>query len=88
MRHKGATKFCKELRKRYSPEELREVMQLSPEELDVLGRIAAGKPPRNSIAILKAIELKASFAYSKPKQEVDVNGHVNVTVNITRKVDK
>lgn len=70
----------------YTPEEIREVLKISPRDLAALNRITSGKPPRNSMAILKAIELKMSYVYPKPKTEVQVDGKVNVSVEITRTV--
>ena len=76
------------LNKRYTPEELREVMQLTEGELRVLDLIARGRPPRNAIAVLKAIDLKTSLAYSKPKQEVEHSGNLTVSIQINRTVAK
>ena len=74
------------LTQRYDQEELREIMKLTPEEIRVLSLISSGRPPRNAIAILKAIDLKASLAYSKPKQELEHSGAVSVSIQINRKV--
>lgn len=75
-----------ELRKKYSPEELREVIQLTDAELRMLDRIASGQAPRNAIAILRAIDIKLNMAYSKPKQEVEHSGAVSVSIEINRTV--
>ena len=80
-------KSAQDITQRYSQEELREVMKLTPSELDVLNKIASGHPPRNAIAILKAINTKAEMAYSKPKQEIEHSGGLTVTVQINRRVD-
>ena len=82
------TKQAELLQKRYSPEELREVMRLTDGELRVLDLIARGRPPRNAIAVLKAIDLKTSLAYSKPKQEVEHSGNLTVSIQINRTVSE
>lgn len=38
----------------------------------MLDTIASGNPPRNALSVMQAIELKTSYAYSRPAQKVEV----------------
>jgi hypothetical protein len=75
----SATKAA-HLLSRLSQEAFREYARLYPHQLDVLHRIASGEPIRNAAACLRAIELLASYAYSKPKQEHEHSGDVTISV--------
>lgn len=88
FRNNVAIVKAQSIKKRYTLEEFREAMRLTEEQMAALDAIAAGKPPRNAMAILKAIELKAEYAYEKPKSSIEHSGAVNVTVQINRAVPK
>lgn len=60
--------------KRLTEGEQRQELFLTPEQVAVLDKIASGKPPRNALAILKAIDLKLSYTQPKPKQAVEHSG--------------
>jgi hypothetical protein len=59
--------------RRLGPEEFRERAQLTEEQMAALDAIAAGRPPRNALSIIHAIETKIAFAYAKPAQQHDLN---------------
>ena len=59
--------------RRLAQAEVADALALDEEEVAQLRRIAQGRPPRNAQSILKAIELKLSWAYSKPKQTVEAH---------------
>jgi hypothetical protein len=66
--------------KRLTEEEAKGFLALSREEINVLNLIAAGRPPRNAMAIMAAIRLKLEHTVSKPKQNVGVDSEVHVTI--------
>lgn len=79
-----------ELLCRLSLPEFRAAMQLTPDQVAVLDKIANGKPVRNAMAIIKAIALKADYAYEKPKQSVEhgVSASLAELVNASLSGDK
>ncbi len=60
--------------RRLTEAETREQLRLTEQQRDVLDRIAAGRPPRNALAILKAIDLKLAYTQPKPAQKVHLGG--------------
>lgn len=60
--------------KRLQEPAFRAAIQFSDEEMAILNKVACGWAPRNVATILAAMRLKAEYAYSKPKQEVEVAG--------------
>ena len=63
--------------------EFRERVRLTEAELRVLDRIASGAYVRNAASIMRAIEFRASYAYSKPKQELAVSVAETDTATVT-----
>lgn len=59
------------LRDRLSQAEFREACQVTPEQMAALDLICAGRPPRNAMAILKGLEIRASYAYQKPASKLE-----------------
>ena len=64
--------------RRLSNAEFRERAALTEEQLETLDDIASGRPPRNAVAIIHAIELKCGYAYGKPAQAVEINGKLSL----------
>lgn len=64
--------------KRLSNTEFRERAALTEEQLETLDDIASGRPPRNAVAIIHAIELKCGYAYGRPAQAVEITGKLNL----------
>ena len=65
-------KRAKALRARLEDEAFRARARFTADEMKVLDRICSGKYVRNASAIQKAFEFRASYAYPKPKQSVEV----------------
>lgn len=55
-----------------------ERVKLTDDQFDALDRIASGFPPRNAQAIIRAIEAKLSYGYSKPKQTIEHTGKLTL----------
>jgi hypothetical protein len=73
---------------RLKEERVKEFLQLSIHEIEMLDAIAAGavdrvtgRPIRNAATILSAIKLKLDHTISKPKQDVGLEGGVTITIN-------
>lgn len=62
---------ARELVKRLSEIDARDQLRITEADVDVLDRIASGRPPRNALAIIRGIELKLSYTLSKPKQVIE-----------------
>jgi hypothetical protein len=56
---------------RLGDEEFRAQMQLTEDQVAALDDIASGRPPRNALAIIRAIELKSMYAYSRPPTRME-----------------
>jgi len=69
MTPKSKAKTAKRLRDRVA---FLADMELSLEQQKLLDLIASGKPPRNSQAILKALEIKLAYAHGRPHQAMAV----------------
>lgn len=70
------------LRGRLTSEQAIAALALSQAEADAINKIASGRPMRNALAVLRAIETKLAYTVAKPKQEVGVSGGVVVTFEI------
>ena len=57
--------------RRLSLAQFRGELQFTDVQVAMLDRIAAGRAPRNAASILRAMELKATYAYQKPKIELE-----------------
>ena len=75
--HKAARKApngvgrARELVSRLEQDAFRERIRFTEAEMVMLDRISSGvNLPRNAGAVLHAIELRASYAYARPKQEL------------------
>jgi hypothetical protein len=64
-----------------SEESVKKFLQLTPAELNVLGMIAGGRPPRNSTPILAAIKLKLEYTMKRPQTD-EQRGAAPITVII------
>lgn len=71
-RVRGAA-IARDLTRRLTQDEFRSRAQLTEEQLDALDEIAAGRPKRNALSTIKAIETKLAYAYAKPAQVHDLN---------------
>jgi hypothetical protein len=67
-------KIAGKLVARLSQDEFREAAQLDAKTVENLRKIAGGKANRNAMAMVGAAQFLASYAYSKPKQEIEVSG--------------
>jgi hypothetical protein len=64
-------------------EDVRKLLILSKQELEMLNAITHGTPPRNAQAILAGIRLKLEYSMKKPQAEVaDDKKPVNVTITM------
>ena len=70
-RVRGAA-VARDLGRRLTQDEFRARAQLTEEQLGALDEIAAGRPKRNALSTIKAIETKLAYAYAKPAQVHDL----------------
>lgn len=59
-------------------------LRFTDDELDVLKKISNGTYVRNATAVLRAIELRAGYAYGKPKDKIEHSGEVTHAIRIER----
>ena len=64
---------AKKLRRRLKQEDFRRRVGFTDDQILMLDKIAEGRPPRNAMAIMQALKLKADFAYSRPKIPIEVD---------------
>jgi hypothetical protein len=71
--------------KRLTAEETLKELHLTIDQVSVLDEIAAGRPMRNAIAVLKAMEMKLAYTLEKPAEKVSAqvehSGGVEITIN-------
>lgn len=60
--------------------EMKAQVTLTQGELDAWNQIAAGRPMRNSTAVLAAIKMKMEYTVQKPAQKVDADTKVLVEI--------
>lgn len=60
--------------------EMKERVTLTQGEMDAWNQIAAGRPMRNSTAVLAAIKMKMEYTVQKPAQKVDADTKLTVEV--------
>ncbi len=72
---------------RFTPEQLSAELGLTQDQVDVLDRIASGRPPRNAAAIIAGIKLKLDFTQPKPTQNVNVKGTLTLEQLVTGETD-
>jgi hypothetical protein len=63
-----------------SDEEMRAKVTLTQGEMDAWNQIAAGRPMRNSTAVLQAIKMKMEYTVQKPAQKVDADTKVQIEI--------
>lgn len=63
-----------------SEEEMRAKVTLTQGELDAWNQIAAGRPMRNSTAVLHAIKMKMEYTMAKPAVKVDADTKVQIEI--------
>ena len=61
-------------------EEMRAKVTLTQGEMDAWNQIAAGRPMRNSTAVLNAIKMKMEYTVQKPAQKVDSDTKVQIEI--------
>lgn len=61
--------------------DVKKFMQLSRAEIEILNKIASGRPPRNAMAIMAAIKMKLEHTVKKPGSEDSKAPPVTVVVN-------
>ncbi len=62
---------AQKLLQRLSEDQARDQLRITEADVEVLDKIASGRPPRNALAIIRGIELKLSYTLSKPKQVLE-----------------
>ena len=60
--------------------EMKQKVTLTQGEMDAWNQIAAGRPMRNSTAVLHAIKMKMEYTVSKPAVKVDADTKLTVEV--------
>jgi hypothetical protein len=60
--------------------EMKARVTLTQGEMDAWNQIAAGRPMRNSTAVLQAIKMKMEYTVQKPAQKVDADTRLTVEV--------
>lgn len=60
--------------------EMKEKVTLTQGEMDAWNQIAAGRPMRNSTAVLHAIKMKMEYTVQKPAQKVDSDSKVLIEI--------
>lgn len=64
--------------RRLTEPETLSALRLTDDQIAFLDKCANGFPPRNAQAAIGAIKLKLEFSQRKPKQDVEVSGHVTL----------
>ena len=59
---------------------MRAKVTLTQGEMDAWNQIAAGRPMRNSTAVLNAIKMKMEYTVQKPAQKVDADTKVQIEI--------
>lgn len=57
--------------------EFRKHVRFTMEDLKTLDRLCSSRPPRNAVTILRALMLKAEYAYSKPRQDISIDANLS-----------
>ena len=73
-------KKAKDERAFENDEEMRAKVTLTQGEMDAWNQIAAGRPMRNSTAVLNAIKMKMEYTVQKPAQKVDADTKVQIEI--------
>lgn len=60
--------------------EMKAKVTLTQAEMDAWNQIAAGRPMRNSTAVLAAIKMKMEYTVQKPAQKVDADTKIQIEI--------
>lgn len=60
--------------------DMKQQVTLTQGEMNAWNQIAAGRPMRNSTAVLNAIKMKMEYTFQKPAQKVDSNEKVMIEI--------
>lgn len=73
-------KSAEELAKLLTEQEAKDALTLTAGDAQMIQRLARGEAPRNATAILGALKFKAEHTIAKPKQEVGVDGGLQIEI--------
>ena len=79
-RLRGRRKSAEELAQLLTEQEAKNALTLNAGDADMIQRLARGEAPRNATAILGALKFKAEHTVAKPKQDLDIDGGLQIEI--------